>query len=83
MKSLVTSGIRLPDDPKAALPLLLEALTQLQVAMDEIYISFYSISHVAPTRLKEGMIRQADGTDWNPGAGAGLYQYRSGSWARI
>ena len=33
-------------------------------------------TYVAPTKPQEGELRYADGTHWNPGSGAGLYQYR-------
>lgn len=36
--------------------------------------------HVAPTKPREGMVIHADGTDWNPGSGKGIYAYLSGSW---
>lgn len=39
--------------------------------------------HAPPTKVKEGMLRLADGTDWNPGAGRGLYQYISGTWVKL
>ena len=29
--------------------------------------------HVAPERPREGMIVMADGTDWDPGSGQGMY----------
>ena len=35
---------------------------------------------VEPPRRREGMIRGADGTNWNPGSGKGIYAYYSGSW---
>ncbi|RMH14906.1 MAG: hypothetical protein D6698_12045 [Gammaproteobacteria bacterium] len=38
---------------------------------------------VPPTRPQEGMVVNADGTNWNPGGGAGLYQYLSGSWVKL
>lgn len=38
---------------------------------------------VAPERVKEGMVMNADGTNWNPGAGAGLYEYTGGSWNKL
>jgi hypothetical protein len=34
----------------------------------------------APTKLREGMIVGADGTNWNPGAGKGAYVYYTGAW---
>lgn len=38
--------------------------------------------HAAPTKPREGMIVEADGTDWNPGDGAGQYTFRGGVWVR-
>lgn len=34
-------------------------------------------SYAPPTKLLDGMIRYADGTSWNPGAGRGIYRYDS------
>lgn len=39
--------------------------------------------HSAPEKPIEGMMVYADGTDWDPGSGAGIYQYRSASWTFI
>lgn len=39
--------------------------------------------HVEPKKKREGMIVLADGTDWNPGAGIGVYVYVSGAWAKL
>ena len=36
--------------------------------------------YAAPAKPAEGMVCKADGTTWNPGAGAGTYQYRAGTW---
>lgn len=44
---------------------------------------YLSTSHAAPTRPQEGMVVKADGTDWNPGAGAGFYGYKAGSWVLL
>lgn len=40
-------------------------------------------SYVAPTRPRTGMIVSADGTSWNPGAGAGAYEYKGGAWVKL
>ena len=39
--------------------------------------------HVAPTKVREGLTVGADGTDWNPGAGQGVYTYYAGAWNRL
>lgn len=44
---------------------------------------FLPVLYVEPSRPREGMLAIADGTDWNPGAGKGLYEYRSGAWAKL
>jgi hypothetical protein len=36
--------------------------------------------YAAPPKPREGMIVLADGTDWNPGNGAGYYGYVGGAW---
>lgn len=36
-----------------------------------------------PLKVREGMIVAADGVNWNPGAGAGLYLFRDGSWWKL
>lgn len=37
-------------------------------------------THVAPTRPRTGLVVFADGSDWNPGSGAGVYVYRGAAW---
>lgn len=39
--------------------------------------------HQAPKRPREGMIVSADGTNWNPGSGAGAYEFVNGVWRRV
>jgi hypothetical protein len=36
-----------------------------------------------PERFDEGDIVWANGTDWNPGSGAGLYERRGGAWEKL
>ena len=38
---------------------------------------------LAPKKPREGMIVVADGTNWNPGAGLGAYEFRSGGWVKL
>ena len=35
---------------------------------------------VEPKKPRDGVIAMADGTNWNPGSGAGAYLYRAGAW---
>lgn len=36
--------------------------------------------YAAPKKFGEGTTVKADGTSWDPGSGAGTYQYRGGAW---
>lgn len=39
--------------------------------------------YTAPGRIYEGLTVLADGTQWNPGAGQGVYTYYAGSWKKL
>lgn len=79
----LTAPTILPAEPGAALAYLNGLMQGHYEMLLELRESFYSESHSAPAKLREGMIRFADGTDWNPGSGRGLYQYVSGSWTKL
>jgi hypothetical protein len=36
-----------------------------------------------PTRKREGMLVYADGTNWNPGGGEGVYCYYASAWNKL
>lgn len=42
-----------------------------------------TVQNVEPTKPRDGLIALADGTNWNPGSGAGFYGYRGGSWVLL
>ena len=39
--------------------------------------------HVEPDKPRDGMIILADGTDFNPGSGAGFYGRSAGAWVLL
>lgn len=39
--------------------------------------------YAAPSRIYEGQIVKADGTTWDPGAGAGIYGRIGGAWVKL
>lgn len=39
--------------------------------------------YAAPKRIFDGMVVKADGTTWNPGAGAGVYVYVGSGWSKL
>ena len=40
-------------------------------------------THVEPEKVRDGMIFFADGTDWDPGSGQGIYTYYAGAWHKL
>lgn len=39
--------------------------------------------HEEPKKLFTGLTALADGTDWNPGSGAGVYTYYGAAWHKL
>jgi len=49
----------------------------------DLKASLQDVRHTAPPKPREGMFAFADGTDWDPGSGRGLYQYVNTSWVKL
>lgn len=64
---------------------LSQELSRISATLAALEVSQVIITpvHVEPERLTEGLVANADGTDWNPGSGAGLYEYVSGAWSKL
>lgn len=45
--------------------------------MDFIHLSTLAVE---PAKPREGMVVRADGVNFDPGSGAGIYAWRAGSW---
>lgn len=52
-----------------------DELWRLAQLLDVVVDGFLEESKAPPAKLRNGMIRLADGTSWNPGAGRGVYWY--------
>lgn len=39
--------------------------------------------HSEPAKAREGQLVFADGTDWNPGTGKGVYVYQDAGWVKL
>ncbi len=62
----------------------------VQDELDAIENSFFDLDmiqlveqNVAPTKPRTGMTVLADGTNWNPGGGQGVYTYYAGAWNKL
>lgn len=74
----------LPSDPQQLAAAVQNELRRLALVMAQPtdYAALKTL-HAAPKRIFDGMLVIADGTNWNPGSGAGLYARRSGAWVFI
>ena len=43
----------------------------------------HDVLHAAPENPRQGLVVFADGTDWDPGSGEGLYEYLSTGWSKL
>lgn len=73
-----------PSTPEE-LPSYLQAeLDKLSTVINNIADGHFDTSNVAITKPRAGDVRYADGTNWNPGSGEGLYLYLStGAWSKL
>lgn len=75
---------QVPTSPADVPGFLMREFAAIQQAANRAE-SFLELQPLAtePARLREGMVAEADGVNWDPGSGAGLYVYRSGAWVFI
>ena len=59
---------------------LREELQKINAAITALSLGHLDKSFVAPTKPREGDLRFADGTTWNPGSGKGIYYYNGTAW---
>lgn len=43
----------------------------------------FTVVYQEPGRKRAGLVVYADGTQWNPGSGEGLYVYKSTGWTLL
>jgi hypothetical protein len=73
-----------PSNPADVAQWAMNEFTQLARLFNDGYrIIIIEPSYAAPARPREGMVANADGTTWNPGGGAGLYQRLAGAWVKL
>jgi metal-dependent HD superfamily phosphatase/phosphodiesterase len=54
---------------------LYDELQKIKSAFDCAIAKHVDEWHAVPERVENGMVVIADGTDWNPGSGRGVYWY--------
>lgn len=59
-------------------------LDKVKRALDILILGHLDTVYVEPLKPREGDIRLADGTEWNPGGtGAGVYAYYGAAWHKL
>lgn len=72
-----------PSDPKE-LPAYIERNNRaIETAINLLAAGHLDETHVAPVKPRNGDIRLADGTNWNPGSGQGVYAYYNSTWNKL
>lgn len=75
-----------PNDPAGLPQFLNEELSMVERGFNAPlpYLSL-EILNAAPLKLPtdRALLAVADGVNWNPGAGPGLYRYQGGSWTFV
>ena len=72
-----------PSDPKE-LPAYIERNNRaIEMAINLLAAGHLDETHVAPVKPRVGDIRLADGSDWNPGSGQGVYAYYNSTWNKL
>jgi len=59
-------------------------LSEVARSSQEISIVELRVLYTPPEKPRAGMLVYADGTEWNPGSGEGVYRYNlAGTWAFV
>lgn len=66
-----------PRDPEQLQRYLREEFTKISVAIALLAAGHIDKTYAAPAKPRDGDIRYADGTTWNPGSGQGIYYYKA------
>jgi hypothetical protein len=69
-----------PADPAQLQRFLRDELRKISAAIQLLALGHIDKTHVAPAKPRDGYIRLADGTNWNPGSGQGVYVYYGAAW---
>lgn len=82
----ISAAFYAPNQPPADSPLaayLVNELQRISAAIGALAAGHLDKSYAAPGKPRDGDIRYADGTTWNPGGGAGIYWFNGTSWTKL
>lgn len=70
----------IPTDNKYLAQYIANELSAIQTAIHALAAGHIDKSYAAPAKPRDGDIRYANGVNWNPGIGAGIYYYNGSIW---
>lgn len=75
----------IPDDPKDLGAWLIDEFRRAAAAINEPNPDTVTFKqwNAAPDKLYDGLTVYADGTNWNPGSGEGVYTYYNAQWNKL
>ena len=62
---------------------LIDEFANISQALEGVESVLLTKLHVEPEKPRDGMIILADGTDFDPGSGAGFYGRSAGAWVLL
>jgi len=73
-----------PNKPEDLPAYLREEFARMSAIIGNLADGHYDESNAVPSKPRAGDVRYADGTNWNPGSGDGIYLYLStGAWSKL
>lgn len=77
------SPVPIPKDSQEIPGFLEGELGRIWSAIQSLASGHLSKTDVEPPKPRDGDIRYADGTNWNPGAGEGAYIFYNSTWNKM
>lgn len=69
-----------PEDAELFRYWIKDELLKVSGVLDILAAGHIEKTYAAPAKPRDGDIRYADGTTWNPGSGAGVYYFNGSIW---
>lgn len=69
--------------PRGVQVFLREELRRIEIQFTTLDNLKLSSLAAEPDKLDDGVVVYADGTNWNPGSGAGFYGREAGAWVKL
>lgn len=60
-----------------------DELKKLEAVFSSLDFVIFKELNVAPAKPRTGMTVLADGSNWDPGSGQGVYTYYNGAWRKL